>query len=83
MPARFNYPSLPGNPDSTQSKSALAPLAEVTSVTGTTTFVFDPGKVSAVYVVPLIQEEFPKVIFTEGFGISTQGGASRTGGKDC
>jgi SAM-dependent methyltransferase len=23
MPARFNYPSLPGNPDSTQSKSAL------------------------------------------------------------
>jgi hypothetical protein len=24
MPARFNYPSLPGNPDSTQSKFALA-----------------------------------------------------------
>jgi hypothetical protein len=23
MPARFNYPSLPGNPDSTQPKSAL------------------------------------------------------------
>jgi hypothetical protein len=25
MPARFNYPSLPGNPDSTQPKSALVP----------------------------------------------------------
>jgi hypothetical protein len=24
MPARFNYPSLPGNPDSTQPKSALS-----------------------------------------------------------
>jgi hypothetical protein len=23
MPARFNYPSLPGNPDSTQPKSAV------------------------------------------------------------
>jgi hypothetical protein len=37
----------------------LPPLADVTGVNGIN-YVFDPGKVSVVYVIPLIDPDFPK-----------------------
>jgi hypothetical protein len=46
----------------------LPPLADVTGVNGIY-YVFDPGKVSVVYVVPLLEPDFPKVITTGQPGV--------------
>jgi hypothetical protein len=46
----------------------LPPLADVTG-TDAINYVFDSGKVSAVYVTPLIEPDFPKVLATAQAGV--------------
>jgi len=52
MPARFNYPSLPGNPDSTQPKSALSAFGTVIggdcAADGTVTLAEDDNKICTI-----------------------------------
>lgn len=48
--------------------AALPPLADLTNVNGTH-FVFDRGKISMVYVMPLVTAAWPEIAFTASPGI--------------